>query len=232
MRTSIAIVLSVCLTLVVDATSWARQFRHTLRGNVKVAASGEPPAVRIQLQKSGMTLQETFARENRFEFPNVEGGSYTLVVSASGYDTVQQEVNVPDDWVLIELRPPRNSARRAEAVPVWALKVPESALHQFEAAKKNILEHNCVDALSHLRKAVHAYAEYGEAHQAMGECYGQMNQLETAEQEFKLALEQPHAPELHLRLAKVYERSVNPAMHARQVQFYMEEKASQQRDHR
>ena len=52
-----------------------------------------------------------------------------------------------------------------------------------------------------------------------------MNQLETAEQEFKLALEQPHAPELHLRFAKVYECSVNPAMHARQVQFYMEEKA-------
>ena len=231
MRTAMAIVVSASLILLVDAASFARQFRHTLRGNVKTTATNPPPAVRIQLLKLGVIIQETFARENTFEFRNVEGGGYTLIVSAPGYETVQQDVTVPDEWPLIELHPPRNPVRHAEAVSVSALQVPESALRHFEAARKKLREHNCLDALTHLRKAIHAYAEYGVAHQAMGECYGQMNQLDTAEQEFKLALEQPHPPELHLLLAKIHERQGNRALHTRQLQLYMEEKPhSQQGD--
>ena len=229
MRSAMALIASVCLMCLVDGVSLAQQFRHTLRGAVKLDANIEPTPVRIQLVKSGVTLQETFSRDNRFEFANVEGGGYTLIVSAPGYETVQHDVTVPDDWPLIELRPPRNATRPTEAVPVWALKIPETARRHFEAAKKNILDHNCVAALAHLRKAIQAYAEFGPAHQAMGDCHTEMNHLETAEQEFKLALEQPHAPELHLRLAQLYEQQGNRAQQARQLTLYIEEKPHQQK---
>ena len=233
MRFAISIIVSLSFILLIVSTSLAQRIVVTLRGTVRITANAVPfGAVRVQLQMSGMTIQETFLRENRFEFLNVEGGQYTLTVEAPGYETVQQAVNVPGDWPMIELRPQRNAVRGAEGVSVWNLRVPESARRQFDAAQSNLLEHNCVRALDHLKKAIHIYAEYGDAHKVMGECYAQMNQLETAEQEFKRALEQPHVPELHLLLGKIYAREGNRALQARQLELYAEEKPKQQANRR
>ena len=87
-------------------------------------------------------------------------------------------------------------------------------------------------ALDRLKKAIDIYAQYGDAHKAMGECYAQMNQLETAEQEFKRALEQPHAAELHLLLRKIYIREGEEALAVRQLEFYTEEKPIRQPNQR
>jgi tetratricopeptide (TPR) repeat protein len=225
MRSAISIIVSLFFILLVVSTSLAQRIVTTMRGTVRITANAVPfAAVRVQLQMSGITIQETFLRENRFEFLNVEGGQYTLIVDAPGYETVQRAVVVPGDWPEIDLRPQRNSVRPAEGVSVWNLRVPESARRQFDAAQNNLLEHNCVRALDHLKKAIHIYAEYGDAHKVMGECYAQMNQFETAEQELKLALEQPHAPELHLLLRKVYIREGEQGLAARQLELYVEEK--------
>src|SRR5262249_36202883 len=148
--------------------------------------------------------QITFLREHRFEFFNIEGGQYTLVVDAPGYQTVRQDVDVPGEWPVIDLHPERNATGPAEAVSVTDLRIPKSARRHFAAAQNKLLEHDCMHALERLKKAIDIYAEYGDAHKAMGECYAEMNQFETAEQEFKLALEQPHTPELHLLLRKIY----------------------------
>jgi Flp pilus assembly protein TadD len=113
-------------------------------------------------------------------------------------------------------------------VPVWQLRVPESARRQFEAARTKLQENNCAGALNHLRKAIQSYADYGDAHTALGECYAQMDQFDAAEQEIKHALEQPHRPELHLFLGKIYAREGNPSLQARQLHLYEEEKPPQQ----
>jgi Tfp pilus assembly protein PilF len=117
-------------------------------------------------------------------------------------------------------------------VSVWNLRVPKSARRQFQAAQNKLSEHNCVPALDHLKKAIDIYAEYGDAHKAMGECYAQMNELETAEQEFKRALEQPHRAELHLLLRKIYIREGKEALAVRQLELYAEEKPIQQPNRR
>jgi hypothetical protein len=226
MRSAISIIVSLFFILLVGSTSLAQRIVTTVRGTVRMTANVGPfGVVRVQLQRSGMTIQETFLRENRFEFLNVEGGQYTLIVDAPGYETVQQAVDVPGDWPVIDLHPQRNAVRPAEGVPVWNLRIPKSARRQFDAARSNLLEHNCVRALDHSKKAIHIYAEYGDAHKAMGECYAQMNQLETADQELKLALEQPHAPELHLLLRKIYIREGEQGLAARQLELYVEEKS-------
>src|SRR5262245_54965238 len=227
MRSAMALVVSVLFILLVDLPSVAQR-TNTLRGSVKVAADGGSTAVvRIQLQTFGMTIQEVFLHDNRFEFLNVGEGHYALVADSPGYETALQEVDVPGVWPVIELRPRRNPVQRAEIVPVWDLRIPKSARRQFDAAKSKLMENDCADALEHLKKAVDTYAEYGDAHKAIGECYAQMNELESAEHEFKLALEQPHAPELHLLLAKIYERAVNAGLRARQLELYAEEKPKQ-----
>jgi len=225
----------ITLTCIAGApsTSLAQMFAHALRGNVRVTANSGPFAVvRIQLQREGMTIQVTFLRANGFEFLNVPGGQYTLIVDAPGYETVRQDVDVPGDWPMIDLHPQRNAVQAAEAVSVSDLRVPKSARRQFAAGQSKLLEHDCMHALDSLKKAIDIYAEYGDAHKAMGECYAQMNQLETAEQEFKRALEQPHRAELHLLLRKIYIREGKEALAVRQLEFYAEEKPIRQPNRR
>jgi tetratricopeptide (TPR) repeat protein len=192
-----------------------------------VAPNGTGPLnARIQLQRFGVPVYEVFVYQSSFEFRNVEEGRYTLVADNAGYERVLQDVDVPGDDVMIQFRPRRDLVRRAEADAVLDLKIPEPARRQFETARRKAGENKCGDALGHLKKAIQAYAAYGDAHQAMGECYVRMNQLEAAEQEFKRALEQPHRPELHLLLANVYNRGGRQAWFERQVELYTQEKAN------
>jgi tetratricopeptide (TPR) repeat protein len=233
MRSAISITVSLVFMFLAPSTSLAQMFAHTLRGNVRMTANSGPFAlVRIQLQREGMTIQATFLRANGFEFLNVPGGQYTLIVDAPGYETARQDVDVPGDWPMIDLRPQRNALQPAEAVSVWNLRVPKPARRQFQAAQSKLSEHNCAHALDHLKRAIEIYAEYGDAHKAMGECYAEMNQLETAEQEFKRALEQPHTAELHLLLRKIYVREGKEAFGARQLELYTEERPIRQPNRR
>ena len=225
MRYAMAMIVFI---LLVASPTLAQWHFTTLRGTVRATADvASLTTVRIELQRFGVTIQEMFPRERSFEFRNVEEGRYTLVAEAPGFETVRQEIDVPGEQAAIELRPRRKAVQPAEGVSVWALRIPGSARRQFEAAKSKVRQNDCVDALDHLRKAIQTYAEYGDAHNVMGQCYAQMNQFEAAEQEFKRALEQPHKPELHLQLGKIYYREGNQALIERQLKLYAEEKANE-----
>ncbi|HEU5235777.1 MAG TPA: tetratricopeptide repeat protein, partial [Pyrinomonadaceae bacterium] len=208
MRSAMAIIAAAFLILLtVYSEAVTQRAMNTVHGMVKLRSSvGLHDLVRIRLVKLGMTVQEALLRDNTFTFSNVEQGRYTLIAEAPGFETVRQKIDVPTDWLMIELHPHRNAEPRTEAVPVWELRVPKSARRQFEAARTDFIKNDCTSALEHLKKAIRIYAEYGAAHEGMGECYAQLNQLEAAEQEFKRALEQPHVPEVHLLLGKIYFR--------------------------
>ena len=152
-----------------------------------------------------------------------------MIAEAPGYQSVREEITVPGDRPAIVMQPDHRLVQRAQLVPVWELRVPESARRQFEAGKSELLQNHCSNAIEHMRKAIREYAPFGDAHLAMGDCYAQMNRLDEAEREFKLALEQPHQPELHLLLGKVYLREQNEAQFQRQLQLYAEEKPNSQK---
>ena len=220
-----SVIFSVGLVLMADAASLAQLSGLTLHGTVRMNTAIAPAGVvRVQLQKFGVPIQVTFLRESRFEFSNIEQGHYTLVVDAPGYKTAIQDIEVPGEWPVVQLRPQENTPQPAEAEPVWNLKIPKSARRQFDAAKSKLVENKWAEALDHLKRAIQSYPEYGDAHKAMGVCYAQMNQLEMAEQEFKLALEQPHMPELHVLLGNIYALQGNPALQVRQIELFTEEK--------
>jgi tetratricopeptide (TPR) repeat protein len=226
------VIVYVFLMALSHSESFA-QISSTVHGTVRLAANADSPAiVRIRLEKYGVPVQELVPRESRFEFMNVEEGRYTLIAAAPGYRTVEQEITVPGDHPAIELQPDRRAVVTAEAVPAWELRIPKTARRQFAAATSELRQNHCETALQHLKKAIRAYAQYGDAHQAMGDCYAQMNRLDVAEQEFKLALEQPHKPELHLSLSKIYAREQNRGLMQRQLELYAEEKPNAQRNHR
>jgi tetratricopeptide (TPR) repeat protein len=224
MRATMIVIVLVVFISVSHSVAVAQAPYSVLRGNVRSSSTGALPAnVRIQLQKSGMTIQEEYLRESGFEFSNLERGRYTLIVQAPGFQTAVEDVDVPSSWPVIDLRPQRKASQPAEGVPVWQLKIPEAARRQFEAAKGKLERNDCANALDHLKKAIHTYADYGDAHNAMGQCYAQMSQFEAAEQEIKLALEQPHKPGLHLLLAKIYAREGHQGLLEHQLALYAEE---------
>jgi tetratricopeptide (TPR) repeat protein len=222
--TMIFIVLVVFILMSHSAAAAQAPFFGVLRGSIRSTSKGASPAnVRVQLQKSGMTIQETYLRESGFEFSNIERGRYTLIVEAPGFETAVEDVDVPSSWPVIELRPRPKASQPAEGVSIWQLKIPEAARRQFEAAKGKLEQNDCANALDHLKKAIHMYADYGDAHNAIGQCYAQMSQFEAAEQEIKLALEQPHKPGLHLLLAKIYARQGHQGLLEHQLELYSEE---------
>jgi len=236
MRSAMTVIVSVCLALLIGSlsVSLAQRADQELQGIITVNADTAAPAVvvRLRLEKFGVTIQETQSSDRRFAFWNVGPGRYTIVADAPGYETVNQNVDFPwEQFAVIELRPQPNAAGRTEITPVWDLRIPGSARRQFAAGEKKRLENRCAEAVDHLRKAIRAYAQYGDAHRAMGECYTRMDQLEAAEQEFKRALEKPHLPDLHLQLGKIYAYQNNEALLARQFELFVaEEKPSPFRD--
>jgi tetratricopeptide (TPR) repeat protein len=234
MRSAMTIIVSVSLALFIESVYLAaQQTAGGLQGIISVNSNAAaPPVVRLRLQMFGMTIQETFSRDRRFAFSNIGPGRYTILADAAGYDTVSQTVDLPwEQFTVIELRRQANGTRPGEIEPVWDLRIPESARRQFAVGKKKLLENRCAEAVDHLRKALNAYEEYGDAHRAMGECYARMEQAEAAEKEFKRALEQPHLPDLHLLLGKIYAHRGNETLLQRQIELYVaEEKPSPQRD--
>src|SRR5262245_40119618 len=229
MRSGKVMIVCVFLTLLVSLPTLAQRFRFTLRGIIRTPANANPSLnTRIELQRFGVPVLEMYVHESSFLVRDLEEGHYTLIAVDPDYETVQEDIDVPSAGVVINFRPRRNAVQRAEAVPVWDLKVHEPARRQLEAARNKVLENKCSDALALLKKAIRTYAEYGDAHEAMGECYARMDQLESAEQEFKRALEQPHKPELHLLLGNVHARQGKQALVARQLEWYAGEKSKVQ----
>ena len=224
MRSAMKMIGPVSLALFFASVSSARWVSQDLRGIVKVTAnSGVQAAVRVQLKLLTIVVAEALTRDGRFEFPNLAPGHYTLVADALGYETVSLEVDVPGQWyTVLELRPERKNNPKTEVLPIWGLKIPESARRQL-AAGAGLMGTDCREAIEHFRKAVRIYAAYGDAHRAMAECYGKMNEFELAVLEFKKALEQPHEPDVHLQLGNIYARQNNAALATYQLQLFVEE---------
>ena len=220
---TLIVIVVLCVSSVNPAA--AQALGYTVHGMVTAPAElGIAEMVRVRLERFGLPIREIFLRENRFDIRDVEKGHYTLVVSAPDYEILQQEIDVPGDAPVIQLRPKRSRARTtSETMPIWDLKVPKSARREFQTATRDLGQSNCANALQHLERAVRIYAEYGDAHHAMGECYIRMKQMEAAEQEFKRALELPHSPDRHLSLGLFYAKEGRSALFRRQMQLYANE---------
>jgi tetratricopeptide (TPR) repeat protein len=223
MRIAIVIVMIVFSVPALPTTAQAPGY--TVHGMVTAPAHlSAAELVRVRLDRFGLPIHEIFLRENRFDIWNVERGHYTMTVSGPDFETLQQEIDVPGDAPVIELRPKRSRViAPTAAVPVWDLKVPNSARREFKTARKELGESKCAEAVEHLKKAVRIYEEYGDAHQTMGECYTRMEQMDAAEQEFKRSLELPHLPERHLTFGLFYMKEGKQALFRRQMQLYAEE---------
>src|SRR5262245_4658404 len=110
----IAIVIVVVVFSVPALLTTAQAPTYTVHGTVKAPARlSTAEMVRVRVERFGQPIQEIFLHENRFDIWNVEKGHYTLTVSAPDYELFQQEIDVPGDAPVIELRPKRSRANPA-----------------------------------------------------------------------------------------------------------------------
>ena len=114
MRSAMTTIACVGLVVMLATTVSAGIVSEDLRGIIKMKGGGDPRAVvRVQLKRLGTTVQEAYPREGRFEFLDLAPGRYTLVVEASGYESVIRDVDIPGEWfTIVELQAVRTAPRR------------------------------------------------------------------------------------------------------------------------
>lgn len=64
--------------------------------------------VRVRLQRFGITVQEKFSTDGRFQFWSIAPGPYAVVVDAPGFETAYTSLEIPaESFILIGLQPVR-----------------------------------------------------------------------------------------------------------------------------
>jgi tetratricopeptide (TPR) repeat protein len=175
----------------------------TVDGLVRIHG-GDAETVRVELQHLGVTLQEQFSEDGRFTFWNVPYGHHTLSIRVPGHQAVSQDISVPgESYVLIEVGT-RTKLSYKNTASVFELKIPHSARRQYQRGQDRLREGDCSGALKYFSEAIRLFAQYADAHNAIGNCQVQMQHPTLAEEAFRKAIELSASVYPALNLADVY----------------------------
>jgi tetratricopeptide (TPR) repeat protein len=160
--------------------------------------------VLVQLQHLGMTIQELVSADGRFAFRNVSYGPYTLSIRVPGHEPVSQEISVPGEpHLMIEIGK-RTRLPATATTSLVELQIPRSAQLQYEHGRDRSRKGDCSGALKYLADAVRLFANYADAHNAIGNCHVQLQHPTLAEEAFRKAIELTASVYPALNLADVY----------------------------
>ena len=172
---------------------------HNVYGRI-ISPTGKLPETRIRVtleHSDSGTLNASADPDGSFNFLNLEGGNYRLVIDAGEqYEVVrenvyldygQRTVNLP---VYLRLRPEANPALAG---------VPKPALEQFNAGMEAARKGDGAKAVERLGEAVKLHPDFGVAHGELGMLYLKAGQLDRALESFGAAQKSlPEDPNLQL----------------------------------
>ena len=160
----------------------------TIEGHI-ISPTGRLPEsrIRITLDSTNTGGRTTFAGDDgSFNFNNLEGGSYTLIIDAGKEFEVAREsvfieagkpiANVP---VYLRLKPEANPALAG---------VPKPALDLFQKALDAEQKRDNEKAITLLNEAIAQHANFGLAHSELGMLYLRTGKLDKAVEEGKAAI--------------------------------------------
>lgn len=188
----LALVLVACSAQSVraqrDRESWLGSSQVEISGQVHVADGTPLPkdaTVSLERFSGGIVDQLRIDGQGRFRFANLQRGYYTIIVSANGFTTARQQVDlqvVLKSYLMIELLPDKSfkGARPTGPSRVLDARVPLEAQKELAEAQSALSEKNEQKALPHLLKAVRLYPDFYEAHLLLGNAYLSMGELEKA----------------------------------------------------
>ncbi len=151
----------------------ARSGTRRVEGSIVVV--GGTAMVKVVLATPGLTYhQSIYTDSGRFSFGGVPAGSYDITLSADGYQTIHETVDVASrqvgaislQYILYRQITVKKSAGGG-VVSAAELKVPEAARKHYDAGVKELQLHHGSAARAQFQKAVARYPAYPYALQQL-----------------------------------------------------------------
>jgi len=169
------------------------QVTRAIEGQVRMMGHGPLPldiTVRLEEAEGAYLAQQFVGSDGKFRFDNLNGNLYRLVVTAKGFQTVSQAVDL--NWEAsrcptIYLVPTAQKKEGAPAETATDLAVPK-ALKEYEKGSFLLRNGNLEEARKHLEDAVAEDPCYARAHTALGKTLIMQSQFLAAESAFNKAI--------------------------------------------
>ena len=174
----------------------------TISGSVHDNDEHPVPGVEVQLfSDSGDLAGTAFTRSTgEFEFGDLRGGGYLVLIDAKGYETLRENVSLPGisrtDVSLILRKTPGTTPTvpaSEEVVTARELALPESAQAALRKGREHLYEkHDPAGSLSYFAKVLKISPNFYEARYYTGMAYLFQNDFSAAESSFRAALTASH----------------------------------------
>jgi len=147
--------------------------------------------VRLETGEGENVDQRPVTTAGQFFFSDIPKGEYVLIVTAEGFETYREAVNMregPDQFnVSVNLTPAADSSGQVHAMaPALSdAQAPKDARREYDKAGKAIASGKYGDARKHLQAAVDRYPCYARAQTQLGLVMSQQKDYKNAEAAFR-----------------------------------------------
>lgn len=162
-----------------------------------VVLSGEERPVRdarvdLYMGTAGAPITAVADDEGKFGFAEVAPGTYRVIVSAAGCETLYETSKLPGGVPLVyrlrragHMPNPRNNS----VVSIEELKMPEKVEKAFEKGTRHLLKGEVEASLPYFQKAIEQAPSYFRSYHSLGLAHYQLGQFDAAEQDFQEAID-------------------------------------------
>jgi Flp pilus assembly protein TadD len=174
------------------------QAGSSIEGQVRTINNQSLPSnviVRLEAAEGAYLNQVLVGSDGKFVFHNLSSGIYRIVVTAEGYQTATQSVDMawwasrtPTIYLVPAGKKTSPSAGPA-TVTASDLSAPRKAREEFEKGVRNLEQGKFQQARKHLEKAVAGHECYVRAYTALGLALGMAGQFKEADAALAKAIE-------------------------------------------
>ena len=171
---------------------------RTVRGRVRVMGGGPIPedVTAVLEEAEGVEVtRQLVGHSGTFEFSNLKGTIYRVIVTAKGFQTARWDVNMEyvasryPDIYLVAQGQKKTEAAAPSTASVTDLTTSKKAQNEYAKGHRALQDGNAKDARAHLEKAVAEAPCYARAQTALGVALTMQHEFSPAEAAFKKSIE-------------------------------------------
>ena len=184
------------ILLLLAVTPVLAQQEVDLRGRVRtsqgvVLSSGA--VARLETDEHELVAEQPVNTGGEFYFQHIPKRQYILTVTAEGFETYQQALDLAVTAgtyiVTVTMSPPRNTPHAKPLPPALSdSQAPKEARREYEKGEKALASNNLGEARTHLAKAVELYPCYARAQTDLGVVYSAQQVYKEAEAALRKSL--------------------------------------------